>query len=320
LYVDDGLAACTSDALYIHFMKAFECEFTISAKGPIRHYLGIDVHYDRRGGVLALRQPKYVRELLARHQMTGCSTSPTPSAPGSHITGDDCSDGTNLTDIRSYQQLIGALLYLANATRPDIAFSVNQCARFLSCPGPSHFAAAKRVLRYLAGTADLGLGYCASSPAPNILHVFVDADHAGNPEDRISVTGYIFMLNGGPIHWCSKRQPIVALSSTEAEYYAASLAGCDTEYFRRILADIDLPQHDATVLFEDNQATIALSEKSGVARRMKHIDTRVHRLRHLSASGVIRLSKIATDLQLADPFTKALPVDVFLRHRAFYMV
>jgi hypothetical protein len=111
----------------------------------------------------------------------------------------------------------------------------------------------------------------------------------------------------------------VGLSSTEAEFYAASLAGCEVECLRRLLRDVGYPQVLPTVLDEDNQACIFMSTRIGQFRRSKHIDTRVFRLRDLCSAGVLLLRKIGTDFQLADPFTKSLNAESFVRHRSGFM-
>ena len=126
-------------------------------------------------------------------------------------------------------------------------------------------------------------------------------------------------FNGGPIVWSSKRQPCVAVSSSEAEYYAASLAGLDVMYYRRLLAELGHTQPSPTIVHEDNMACIYLSRKDGQINRAKHIDTRVHRLRELVRDGIMTLVKIATSDQIADAFTKGLPASAFFKHRASFM-
>eukprot|EP00961_Rhodomonas_salina_P160325 2158331-Rhodomonas_salina.1 len=140
-------------------------------------------------------------------------------------------------------------------------------------PGPLHMEAAHLILRYLAGTNHLGLT-CEAQPASraNLLWGFADADHAGDPDTRRSVTGYVTMLNCAAISWGSNHQQVVALSSSEAEFYAASAAGCDVSYFRMLLDQIGLTQRDPTVVFEDNWECIHLSRNSVLHHKTKHID------------------------------------------------
>eukprot|EP00961_Rhodomonas_salina_P251373 3398742-Rhodomonas_salina.1 len=94
-------------------------------------------------------------------------------------------------------------------------------------PGPSHVAAAKRLLRYAKETHEVGITFTRGSAAPNQLYAYVDADHAGDPEGRRSVTGFVVMMNGCAISWESKQQKVTALSSAESEFYAASACGCE---------------------------------------------------------------------------------------------
>lgn len=321
VYVDDGLVACSSEAIFDRFLQDFSKEFRISAKGDLQFYLGICVDYNRTAGTCHLHQSKYCTEILTRFDMNNCRPTSTPFLPNSYLTGDDCCDRFDpdfAQQIQYYQQLVGALLYLSNCTRPDISFAVNQCARFMCNPGPSHITAAKRILRYLCATQHLGLTYrrvAPTHPQANTLFGYVDADHAGCPETRLSVSGYVHILHGAAVSWASKRQHSVALSSTEAEFYSASLAGCDVEYLRFVLDDLGFPQATPTVLFEDNQACIYMSRNKTNFAKSKHIDTRVHRLRQLCADGILRLVKVDTSLQAADALTKGLPIASFERHR-----
>lgn len=137
-----------------------------------------------------------------------------------------------------YERLVGALLYAAMCTRPDIAHAVNQLSRFLKAPGEAHWRAAKLVLRYLSGTRALCLVYQPSAPAAKdsqgqgqtdvrrecALVVWADADWAGCVDDRKSTTGHLMQLHGCTVSWLSKKQTTVALSSTEAEYMALAMA------------------------------------------------------------------------------------------------
>lgn len=129
-------------------------------------------------------------------------------------------------------------MYLVSWTRPDIAFSVSQCSRFMLNPCPLHIVAAKRILRYLKGTKELGLVYSRGTKAPNQLYGYADADHTGDPEGRRSITGYMVMLNGATISWQLTCQSITALSSAEAEYYAASAISCNLVYLRSLMENL----------------------------------------------------------------------------------
>ena len=125
--------------------------------------------------------------------------------------------------------------------------------------------------------------------------------------------------SGGPIAWSSRRQHCISISSTESEYHAASTTALDAIYHRRILEDLGHKQVQPTVLFEDNMATVHISNRDGAMKRLKHIDTRVHKLRELVREGVIKLVKIATANQVADALTKALSFELFDKQRSVMM-
>ena len=206
-------------------------------------------------------------------------------------------------------------MYLSVFTRGDISFSVNQCARFMNNPGPSHVTAAKRILRYLAGTTDLGITYHrqTANQEANTLTASADADHAG-ADDRRSVSGWAVMLNGAMISWASKR---TAISSTESEFYAVSQCAVECVYLRRVMNLMGYEQAGPTPIAQDNYACICLTRGARMYHKAKHIDTRIYRVREL-ASGktpAVKLWKIDSANQPSDIFTKALPRPSFEKHR-----
>lgn len=215
-------------------------------------------------------------------------------------------DDTGMADAKVFRSLVGGLIYLTH-TRPDIAFSVGVVSRFMQNPTKHHFGAAKRILRYVAGTVDYGIWYAANSIF--CLQGFSDSDWTGSLEDRKSTSGSIFHIGSGAITWSSKKQATTALSSSEAEYVAATSAACQAVWLRRLLADFGQLQEGATEIFCDNKAAIAMSENPAFHGRTKHIDIRVHFIRDLVAGGQIQLRYCNTNEQVADVFTKSLPYE-----------
>ncbi|CAA7016057.1 unnamed protein product [Microthlaspi erraticum] len=128
---------------------------------------------------------------------------------------------------------------------------------------------------------------------------FVDSDYAGDTDDRKSTSGYVYMLGGGAILWASKKQPIVTLSTTEAEFVAAAYGACQGVWLRNILEEIGYAQEEGTVLFCDNSSTIKLSKNPVLHGRSKHIHVRFHFLRELVNDGVIALDYCTTQEQLS---------------------
>jgi len=221
-------------------------------------------------------------------------------------------------------------MYLTCFTRGDCSSALNQCARSMSNPGPVHIAAAKRILRYLAGIRSLGITYKRGAMDPGLLSVGVetdpnqlsasaDADHAG-ANDR-SVSGWAIMLAGAMIAWSSKRQPVTAISSTESKLYSVSQCALDCVYLRRIMELLGYQQTAPTFIAQDNDACVFLVKGSGMYARTKHIDTRVQQVMEFVAGDKpeVRLYKIAGEYQPADIFTKGLPRVAFQRHRRTIM-
>ena len=312
LYVDDG-ACCTNDeALYQEFLTALKDKYDLSDSGDLDWHLGIKFTQDPDNGTISLDQTAYIDAILKRFGMEDCKDKHTPLEPGVHLSAEDCPANPDKKDVRTYQQLIGSLMYVACGTRPDIAFAVSACSQYMQAPGPSHFKAAKHILRYLRTTKHEKITYRRQSNGmANRLYGFVDADHAGSHDDRKSVGGYVLMLNGGAISWSSRKIKVVAISSFESEWYSASICGCEIVVVRRLLEEIGRKQDDPTALFEDNAACVytATNFSKPMAPRSKHIDTRIFKLREFVEEGVLTLLKVDSSSNIADCLTKALPRD-----------
>ncbi|CAN0505865.1 unnamed protein product, partial [Discosporangium mesarthrocarpum] len=185
-------------------------KFDMSYLGDVTTFLGMDIVRDRSTGVLLVQQCRYIHSILERFNMAHCNPSATP--------GDGVFPPTGaLLDIKTttyYQELVGSLIYLVSCTRPDIAYPVMQLSRFQNKPSTAHLTAGKRVLRYLKDTQDLPLRYGAGNGE---LSGLADASFASDPYTNRSTSGYMFTMSGAAITWSSKMQPIVALSTTEAE-------------------------------------------------------------------------------------------------------
>ena len=109
-----------------------------------------------------------------------------------------------------------------NMTRPDLAFAYSELSKYVQFPGKLHMTTSEHMLRYLRGTYELGILFSRGVKNANLLWGWVDADWAGDTDTRRSHTAFVLMFNGGPISWKSHRQDSVALSTSEAEYMAAS--------------------------------------------------------------------------------------------------
>jgi hypothetical protein len=227
---------------------------------------------------------------------------------------------------QEYMEMVGSLLYLGYHSRPDIAHACSQLGGVLKNPGPVHLVAAKRVIRYLIGTRDLGLLYRAQPwHGPGFDHPicaseavgYTDADWAGCPDSRKSTSCYLTFLAGGPISWRMHKQKQHAMSSAESELIAMSGGARDIEYVRNTFSNIGvLVQKKATVLMSDSSAAIAIADKPGLKEKTKHIALRYFQMRGLQKAGVLQVRKVGTDYNPSDIGTKALGNLTFGRHAA----
>ena len=213
VYVDDIIFGSTNQNLCEQFVAAMQGEFEMSMMGELNYFLGLQIKQLNHGTFLC--QTKYCKELLKKFDMENCKENSTPMATNCYLDSDE--KGTSMNQTK-YRGLIGSLLYLT-ASRPDIMFSVCLCARFQANPKESHFTAAKRILKYLQGTTNVGLWY-PSEVSLNLVG-YSDSDFAGCKIDRKSTNGTCHLLGSSLISWHSKKQACVALSPTEAEYIAA---------------------------------------------------------------------------------------------------
>ena len=177
-----------------------------------------------------------------------------PIVTGSKLVKDE---NAKATDARKFKQMVGCLMYLL-ATRLDLAYSVCLVARYMERPTEMHMAAIKRILRYLKGTASYGILYKRGEEVR--LTGWSDSDYAGDIDDGKSTSGYVFMIGDSAVAWSSKKQPIVNLSTTEAEYVAAVSCSCQGIWLRRILHHLNEDHKEVTTIYCDNSSSIKLSK------------------------------------------------------------
>ena len=249
--------------------------------GPVQRFLGIEIVRDRTAGTIKLHQENYVRDLLTRFKLDDAHHTLTPLTPNVHMTKEDSPETPDHTLGSVYREAVGAINWLAVACRPDLSHAAQALAAFSSNPGQAHWKEVKHCLRYLINTADKGITYTreSSSELANTLFGFCDSDWAACLDTRRSIGAYVLMLNGGAVSWRSKKQRSISMSTAESEFQAASAAAQTTLWLRRILDGLQARQRAPTMLLEDNQACILLSENPSHKGRVRHIDLHIHNLR-----------------------------------------
>lgn len=276
IYVDDLLLFGANKSQINIFKKELSSCFRMINLRDVSHYFGMEIHRDRKKDTLMLLQTAYLKVVLERFGMAECNSSTTPidnGLPNTIMPSSSDYQAPSET-VLWYSSAVGSLMYAMTMTPPDTAFALSIVSRYCKNPDLTHVTAVTRILRYIKGTLCNGIIFCGDSDADLDLTGFTDANYGSAKEDRKSTSGWLFCLGGGPISWSSKKQSVVALSSCEAEYIALNEAGKEAIWLKRILKELELINYSpsSTLIYEDNQGTIALVENPEFYRQSKHID------------------------------------------------
>ncbi|GKB94602.1 putative ribonuclease H-like domain-containing protein [Tanacetum coccineum] len=302
VYVDDIIFGSTKKSLCDEFEQIMHNRFQMSSMGELTFFLGLQVKQKEDG--IFISQDKYVGEILKKFGFSSIRTASTPMETNKALTKDE--DGEDV-DVHLYRSMIGSLMYLTSS-RPDIMFSVCACSRFQVQPKVSHLNAVKRIFRYLKGQPKLGLWYPKDSPL--ILEAFSDSDYAGASLDRKSTTGGCQFLGSRLISWQCKKQTVVANSTTEAEYIAASHCCGQVLWIQNQMLDYGF-NFMQTKIHVDNESAICVIKNPVYHSKTKHIEIRHHFIRDSYEKRLIEMVKIHIDNNVADLLTKAFDVSRF---------
>ncbi|GAB2288844.1 hypothetical protein Dimus_038026 [Dionaea muscipula] len=208
-----------------------------------------------------------------------------------------------------YLNVVGSIMYAMISTRPDLSYAISRLSRYMSNPGPEHWSALKWVLRYLSGTISVGLTFGKWTNTLDLC-AFVDSDHAGDPDSRKSTSSFNVTLAGNCISWKSHLQPLVALSSTEAEYIAITDVFKEAIWIQGLLKEIKAIDNNCMV-YTDSQSALYLCRNLVYHERTKHVDIRYHYVRDTLVAGTLEISKVPTEENPADMGTKVVSVGKF---------
>ena len=319
-YVDDLTCASNDPAYRDAFVSKLAGSFNITDEGELADIVNVQVK-PNADGTITLHQQAYIEKLANTYLGDGFNrvkhknpaSSDLPSLVEAALSATEPIDPERT---KSYQSLVGAILYCSISTRPDISYATGMLCRAMSKPTPELFAAAERVLLYLEGTKELGITFDAGDAQSIKLSGMSDSDWA----TQHSTSGYIFSVFNGAVSWLSKKQPVIALSSTEAEIMAASIAGSEAVSLRSLLSEMGFKQDEPTELRVDNKGAVFTAKYHGAGHsKLKHVERRHLWIRELVQDGKLNVSFIRTDDNVSDLFTKPLPTRRFLLLRDLAM-
>lgn len=311
IYVDDGLVASNNRQILEPLIKFLKDNFEVKVM-ECEAYLGFHINRDRKKRRLKIQQQLYIDKVLDRFKMIDCKAQSTPEEVGTPKED----NSQPLTDEYPYKELVGSLLYLVTCTRPDIAHAVSVASR-TSKPTQMHWNMLKRILRYLKGSRNIGIEYKWSAQPQ--LTGYSDADYANDTETRRSTTGYCILYGQGPIAWKCQRQPIVTLSTTEAEYVSGCELVKDLIPIREILIELKAITDEPSIVKIDNLSTVKIAKNDSGQHRTKHIDVRSKWLNEQVEANKIKVEHVSGNEQIADILTKPLHKTKFGLNRSLLL-
>jgi len=323
VYVDDilfaGSATDVQDAVDV-ILSTYDA----TDEGDASSFLGMAITRDRLRRTLKLSQTAYIEDMAAKYKFDVDQPNRKVTIP---IKTDDPGPSTPLTQDKAgvYASLVGSLLYLANCTRPDISFAVGVLSRHMARPEENHLKMAKYLLRYCINTKEVGLEFGPSTGSGvNPLSVvgYSDTDYgmdrfavAGQPITRRSVGGFTFLINGTPVIWQSKKQPVMARSTDDAEYVGLATTASNGLWLRKLLGEIT-GRFEQRQIFGDNTAALGHIEAPGSINRSKHVDICYQFVLDRALRHDLKFGYVLSTENVADLFTKALSGAAFLKLRS----
>ncbi|XP_065219740.1 uncharacterized protein LOC135845199 [Planococcus citri] len=298
VYVDDLLITGYDNVLIEQVLDLLKENFDVKDLGPVQHYLG--VRFKRTDSSMMMDQNEYIAQICEKFDLVDADRVVKPVEDTSFMDPNVVVDPSLETLCRS---MIGCLSYVANWTRPDIAYAVNLVARYQTKPSAHLVSACKRIIKYLKYYPDRTL--CYEALDNSLLTAYSDSDHAGDHSDRVSTSGFIVFLYGCAIQWKSRKQKGVTRSSTEAEYLALADAVVELRAQRNLLKSLGFVL-DCSTLVCDNSSAMKVARNTMESRKTRHIDVSYHLTKEVIRNGEVELVKVKGEHNVADVFTKSL--------------
>jgi hypothetical protein len=312
LYVDDMLIA-TNSIVEVNKLKVLlSKEFDMKDLGAARKILEMEICRDRDAKKLWLSQADYVKKVLERFSMENAKLVSTHLANHFRLSTSQCPKTIEEIEDMSkvlYASTVGCLMYDMICTRPDLAHAMSMVSKYMTNLGKQHWNAVKWIFRYLKGTTDYGITFAKQKSDLSVVG-YVDADYAGDLDDRRLTMDYVFTLAGGPICWKSMILSTIAMSTTEAEYMATAEAAKEALWLTRLVRELGI-QKGGVPLYCDSLSAIYLANNQVYYTKTKHIDVRFHKIRELVATGELLLKKIHTSENTTDMLMKPITANKF---------
>lgn len=306
IWVDDFLIVSDSieEVNSIKSQLMSKLDIKVLGSNSKMEFLGLKINRNKDGNIV-LNQTSLIEKIIKKFNMTDAKVRKIPIQPKLNLEKCEKSQSYDVP----YKELIGSIMYLMLGSRPDLCFAISYFGRFQNCYNETHWKHLKNIIKYLKFTINIGLVFKRSNCNSLYIHSYVDADYAHDVNDRKSTTGFILKINDNIVSWASRKQSVVALSSTEAEYYALGDCLIESLFVQKLLKDIFIYSNVINI-YEDNQGTIKIAQTLET-KRSKHYDVKYSFVKDMVMKGSIKINYIETKDQIADLMTKALPENKF---------
>ena len=303
-------------------LDALAKEFKIKELGPMKNFVGCQIHLNKTRDTIWINQPKLIKnlELNFGKLIITERVFKTPAAPRSVVMRPNKDEDPIINSDQQfkYRSGVGMLMYLVKHSRPDIANATRELTKVLDGATDAHWKAMMRIIKYVLDTRSYSLRL--KPLKGNItLRGVSDSEFAGDRETRKSVYGYITYYCGAPISWKSKSGNSVTLSSTEAEYYASSETAKELLFIYNLVISMEKDLELPIIMNVDNTGAIYLANNYSTGPRTKHIDIRTHFVRELIIKGLLKVEFIKSGNNDADIFTKNVSEELFDQHSKKFM-
>ncbi|MBW0500502.1 hypothetical protein O181_040217 [Austropuccinia psidii MF-1] len=309
MHVDDGFLIGKEESKIISFLTKLHSKLKLKYQKYPTHHLGYKLDW-KNNNTLYLSQQDLIRQLLYNNDMDSSRNVKTPCNGNILKEVDEPGEPIMTTE---YQQAIGSLNYLVQHSRPDIMYTVNVLSRFSTRPNLKHWTALKHLMRYLEGTLNLSLVYSKMDHYQlSPLIGWADTDYANDRLEQKSISGNVVSLFGNPISWLSKKQSVVAQSTTEAEFISLNICAKQIQWLSFLVNDLRITI-TRPVIFNDNSGAVIISNQACLNPNTKHIEIRYQYVRNLMMKKLVDVKQVGTNEMIADVLTKPLGIQAMGR-------
>jgi Reverse transcriptase (RNA-dependent DNA polymerase) len=308
-YVDGILLMNNFIPLMEQIKTSLKIIFSMKDMGEAQYILGIKIYRDRSRRLMGLSQRTYIDKVLKRFNMQNSMKGNVPMTQGVILSKSQCATSRKDIEIMKdvpYTSAICSIMYAMVCTRLDVAYALSMTSHHQAHAGPAHWTAVKNILKYLNRTKDKFLAYGGKREL--VVEGYTDASFATDYDDKRSQSGYVFILNGGAISWRSFKQSTTADSTTQSEVMAAAEASKESVWIKKFIELLNMvPSIEGQLeLFYDNSGAIGQIKEPNAHHKIKHMDNKYFVIRDFIEEGRIKLLKVDTDSNTADPLTKPL--------------